>query len=267
MLGRRDSEEERRRTSSSSSSSSLDTPTEPLPHLTQPRLIGSQKPARSESFKALLLRKGSRPDSSSRISAVERLRIVLAPPPTTDHQVPPPPPAAPDQDKPVRTPHAADDIIEHLTLDVPATRCGLSAVFNPRQRHPTSSNLLLTSSHFFFFSSHIRPRSLTPPCSASRRFTARCRLFSAPMTAIFEGDGEEEEEEVFEPPPGRGGGSGLRLVEISWWTHVWGWLPWRCSVWTENPPESKLFAFRIVYRWTYRIKIVLIRSRLKVITL
>lgn len=51
------------------------------------------------------------------------------------------------------------------------------------------------STQLFFFSASMRPRSLTPPCSASRRFAARSRLVAAPMSAIFEGEGEEEEEE------------------------------------------------------------------------
>lgn len=65
----------------------------------------------------------------------------------------------------------------------------------------------------------MRPRSLTPPCSASRRFAARCRLIAAPMTAIFEGECEEEEEEedndeVSIELPGIEGELSQRLVEI-----------------------------------------------------
>lgn len=95
-------------------------------------------------------------------------------------------------------------------------------MFSLRQKDLTSNHLLLTSSSspFFFLSSSImRPRSLTPPCSASRRFAARCRLFAAPMTAIYEGECEEEEEEqeadkVFVDSPGSEGKAGQRLVEI-----------------------------------------------------
>lgn len=215
MLGRRDSEDKHCGSSSSSSSSPPVTPTDP--HLTRPTALRSQRSGRSESFKALLLRKGSRPDSASRISAVERLRKVVAPGADLQRA---PPPLMSDQVKSTQT-GDTPDINAHLTLDVPASPCAQSfSMMFEWSRPDLSHNDLLfspsSSSPFFFLSSSsTRPRSLTPPCSASRRFAARCRLVAAPMTAIFEGDDEEEDEEDFVKSSGAGEESSLASVETA----------------------------------------------------
>lgn len=191
MLGRRDSEDERH--SSSSSSSASVSPFDSSPGPTRPAALRSQRPSKSERFKALLLRKGGRSDSSSRMSAVERLRIGGAPE------------AAPDlhsdlsHDQP---PSDAPDVNAHLTL---TSQCVQKLMFAWRPKEPTRLPPASScSSPFAFLSApsapSAQPRSLTPPCSASRRFAARCRLYAAPMTAIFEVESEEEEEaddEVF----------------------------------------------------------------------
>lgn len=204
MLGRRDLEGEKQ-----FAASSPETPTDPPSHLTRPATVRSHRSGRSDSFKALLLRKGSRIESSSRISAVERLRVVQAPTIQT-----PPPPSTPHQSKPgspSRTVENTDILLSVNVPEPPTSLCTLSLMFGWRRQ---DNQLLLTStspsSFFIFSSSHVRPRSLTPPSSASRRFASRCRLFSAPMTAIFEG--EEEEEEVLVEARGD---SNLRQVEIS----------------------------------------------------
>jgi len=240
LLGRRDSEQERHHilssSSSSSSSQSWETSTDSLPYRTRPASLGSHRSAKSESFKALLLRKGSRADLSSRISAVERLRVIPAPSSATILQRAPAPPPAPGQVKPVNPSHTADDISSHLTLNGPPSACTLAMMFRWRRRVLTHGHLLLTSSSssspvFVLSSSHMRPRSLTPPCSASRRFAARCRLFAAPMTAIHEGEGEEEDDDVFAESPGDSKESNLSLVEISWSTGQSLWAesrPWMC---------------------------------------
>lgn len=179
MLGRRDSEDDRHHSSSSSSSPPI-TPTAP-PSGLKPKV----KSRRSESFKALLLRKGSRSDSSSRISAVERLSIVGALPNLQCVTSLPTPP------EPILDTGEVDG---HLSLDVPVSPTPLCSqdfalMFGWRRRDPTHNP-------FFFLSApSMRPHALTPPCSASRRFAARCRLYAAPMTAIFEVGSEEEEEE------------------------------------------------------------------------
>lgn len=187
MLGRRDSQEERRRLSSSSSSSSPESIT--VSQKTWTSSLWSQRSGGSESFKALLLRRGSR--SSSRLSAAERLRVVRTP---CDLQRAPPPMNFPPEEEAPST---------------PISSCIVATMLSSRR-------LLLTSpSPVLILPSNARPRSLTPPCSASRRFAARCRLHAAPMTAIYEADGEEEDEDVFAPAPGGSRESSFRLVEIS----------------------------------------------------
>ncbi|KAI3366184.1 hypothetical protein L3Q82_010015, partial [Scortum barcoo] len=158
MLGRRDSEDDRHRTSSSSSSSSPPvTPTDALPRPTRPAALRGQRSARSESFKALLLRKGTRSETSSRISAVERLRIVSGPATTTDLQNVPSLPQTPPPDQPqVKDASVSDtsdtgDMNAHLTLDVPMSPTSpysqnFSMMFGWSQRDLTQSHPLLSSS-------------------------------------------------------------------------------------------------------------------------
>ncbi|XP_026157431.1 mucin-17-like isoform X2 [Mastacembelus armatus] len=223
MLGRKESEEDRHCIPSSSSSPLLS----PIGHLlrpTQPAALRSQKSARSESFKALLLKKGSRSESSSRISAVERLCKVVAPAAVADLQKAPslPPPPDQTQGKPTRLSHSSDtlDVNAHMTLDMPLSPTSLwgqnSVMLGLRLKD--HNRLLFTSSSppvFFLSPSPMHPRSLAPPCSYRRHFAARCRLFAAPMAAIFEGEHEEEEENsVFVASPGTKGEMSQRLLEI-----------------------------------------------------
>lgn len=199
MLGRKDFGEVLLSSSSSSSSSPPETPTDPC--LTRAAGFRNPRSARSESFKALLLRKGSRVEASSRISAVERLCVGQFPPPADPQKMPPPP----------LTSDPLDDGRSSSFLSVnapPLSPCELSMMFGWRRR----DLMLLTSSSpvLVFSSSHMRPRSLTPPCSSSRRFAGRCRLFAAPMTAILEGEDEEEDGEILV-----GRESNLSMVEAS----------------------------------------------------
>ncbi|KAK9518762.1 hypothetical protein VZT92_022753, partial [Zoarces viviparus] len=192
MLGKQDSEDDSHHISSSSVSRS-NTLTAPLPR-PRPRTAAprSQSSVRSESFKALLLRKGSQWDSSSRISAVERLCKLASPVTTAElNSVLPPPVQPPDQPSSLSHP---SELPHNFSM----------IGFGWGRRDITPNHVLLTSSssssssssHFFFLSSSssMGPRSLTPPCSSSRRFAARCCLYAAPMTAIFEGECEEDDE-------------------------------------------------------------------------
>lgn len=227
MLGRRDFGEEKygvtpsSSPSSSSSSSPPDTPTGPPSCLTRAAGFRNPRSARSESFKALLLRKGSRVESSSRTSAMERLFVGQLPPASTDHQKMPPPPLTPDQLNVVNTSPMAGNPGSLLTVNVPPlSSCSLSMMFGWRSQDLMHGPLLLTSTSsspllVLSSSSHMRPRSLTPPCSSSRRLASRCRLFAAPMTAILEREDEEEEDEVFVESVGDGRESNQCMVEAS----------------------------------------------------
>ncbi|KAM4601686.1 uncharacterized protein nhsl1a [Polymixia lowei] len=230
MLGRRDSEDERHRlsssspsvsSSSSSSSSPPLTPTNPLVCPVRPMTPRGQRSGSSDSFKALLLRKGCRSDSASRLSAVERLCIAAS---GLQRAPSLPDLPEPEEDTDLR------DVNAHLTVSVsPVSLFSFPVVFERRGGEQPHSQLLLPSSSPLFPLSSLSslcwsrpPRSLTPPCSASRRFAARCRLPACPMTAILEGEEEEEEqkeeEDIFIESPSTvlwlAGKSSQQLVEI-----------------------------------------------------
>lgn len=210
MLGRGDSFS----ASSCSSFSSPSIPNEYTPHFQD---IVPKKSMTSDSFKALLLRKGSRSDISSRISAVERL-CKAAPYANVNNggkstsllQRP----LEPFQEELLISSFTLNKLNPALETSVSANSPRFSWILGQRYHGKTSS----LSSPFIFFSSSGRPRSLTPPCSSSRHFAARCRLHAAPMTAIFEGRNEEEEEEGDVIPTETCDGEVRQcLVEISKW--------------------------------------------------
>ncbi|XP_034153305.1 NHS-like protein 1 isoform X2 [Esox lucius] len=220
VLGRRKSVEEPCPVFPISSSSHPVTSTDP--GSTPPRpleVIGFRSTSRrsgvrssSDGFKALLLKKGSRRDPATRISAAERLRSTAprhqgAPAPQNQssqsetqseahmplvvepharaHEASPhtPQPSPLNAHKPYATPHA-----DLVCADKPPYRHrrGRKAEWSPAELlFPPSSPTLW---------SWRPPRSPTPPCSASRRFASRSRLLSSPMTAISEWDGEEDDD-------------------------------------------------------------------------
>ncbi|XP_077443213.1 NHS-like protein 1 isoform X2 [Stigmatopora argus] len=110
----------------------------------------------SDTFKALLLKKGSRPESGFRISAAEMLRSTD--PRSRRTRSDPGPPESPS---PPRSPRAS-----------PFPGC--------RETPPSSSSPPPPSSAFK------HGRSRTPPSAASSKYNARCRLLSSPMTVICE---------------------------------------------------------------------------------
>ncbi|XP_055360746.1 serine-rich adhesin for platelets isoform X2 [Betta splendens] len=163
MLERRSSEETRRYTKSPSA--------EPGPSSTRLVAFKTSKSSSTESFKALLLRKGSRPNPGTGTSAVERLCKVISP--TNNLQsVLNQTPFKPTSSFHTLTGH---DDAARLTPDVSAFSQQVSTI------------------HLFFPSS-MRLRSLTPPCSSRSRFAAHYRPVAAPMTAISEGVCEEDNE-------------------------------------------------------------------------
>uniref|UniRef100_A0A8C8SSM2 NHS like 1 n=1 Tax=Pelusios castaneus TaxID=367368 RepID=A0A8C8SSM2_9SAUR len=168
VLGRKDSEDDR---THSHSSSPPVTPTGASPNLASFKQPGSiQRSMRKSStsndnFKALLLKKGSRSDTSSRMSAAEMLK-------NTDPRF-----------HRTKTDHS---------LEFPDSLASCSPSKNKRaQEEWAKSEGLMPRS--MSFSSTRYSRSRTPPSAASSKYNVRNRIQSSPMTVIREGDGEAGE--------------------------------------------------------------------------
>ncbi|XP_029352107.1 NHS-like protein 1 isoform X2 [Echeneis naucrates] len=190
VLGRKESEEDKSR---GGSQSPPITPTSLSPGSVSslPRQTGSiqrnlrKSSTSSDTFKALLLKKGSRSETSFRMSAAEMLRSTdprfqrtrsdsaLDPPasspssPTAPHS----PCASPSRGK-----RATDEWNRYETLVLSS---------------PTSS--------YFSTSGFKYGRSRTPPSAASSKYNARSRILSSPMTVICEREGELAESEYGDP--------------------------------------------------------------------
>uniref|UniRef100_A0A452HW54 Uncharacterized protein n=1 Tax=Gopherus agassizii TaxID=38772 RepID=A0A452HW54_9SAUR len=168
VLGRKDSEDDRTRNHSPSPPV---TPTGASPNLASLKHAGSiQRTIRKSStsndnFKALLLKKGSRSDTSSRMSAAEMLK-------NTDPRF-------------HRT--KSDSSLEFP--DSPAS-CSPSKNKRAQEEWAKSEGLMPRS---MSFSSTRYGRSRTPPSAASSKYNVRNRIQSSPMTVISEGDGEAVE--------------------------------------------------------------------------
>lgn len=168
VLGRKDSEDDHPRNHSPSPPV---TPTGAAPSLASPKQVGSiQRGVRksstsSDSFKALLLRKGSRADPSARMSAAEMLRHTD---PRFQRSRSEPAPDAPDG----------------------ASSCSPSKSRRAQAEWARSEGPLPRS---LSFSGPRHGRSRTPPSAASSRYSVRNRIQSSPMTVISEGEGEAGE--------------------------------------------------------------------------
>ncbi|XP_008396008.1 NHS-like protein 1 isoform X6 [Poecilia reticulata] len=185
VLGRRESEEEKSRTGSQPQSPPS-TPTSLSPGSSLPRHAGSiQRNLRktstsSDSFKALLLKKGSRSETSFRMSAAEMLR-------STDPRF-----------QRTRSDGALDPALGSPTSPMtpnspsgsPSRGKRASEVEWSRYEGPSSP----TSSPYSMGISKYG-RSRTPPSAASSKYNARNRILSSPMTVICEREGELAESE------------------------------------------------------------------------
>nr|XP_057912094.1 NHS-like protein 1 isoform X3 [Doryrhamphus excisus] len=191
VLGRRESEEDKSRSGSHSQSPPL-TPTNaasPGPVSPSPRQAGSiqrhlrKSSTSSDTFKALLLKKGSRSETSFRMSAAEMLRSTdprcqrprsegVSDPPGSAASPSSPPTVSSPCASPSRSKRAADEWNRYDAL-------ALSS--------PTSTAFPACGSKY--------GRSRTPPSAASSKYNARCRILSSPMTVICERDGEMAESE------------------------------------------------------------------------
>lgn len=188
VLGRRESEEDKSRAGSRPQSPPA-TPTSPAPGSVSslPRQSGSiqrnlrKSTTSSDTFKALLLKKGSRSETSFRMSAAEMLRSTdprfqrtrsessLDPPNASPSSLTAPhsPSASPGRGK-----RASEEWSRYEAL-------ALSS--------PTSSPFSMGGFKY--------GRSRTPPSAASSKYNARSRILSSPMTVICEREGELAESE------------------------------------------------------------------------
>ncbi|XP_016060400.1 PREDICTED: NHS-like protein 1 isoform X2 [Miniopterus natalensis] len=168
VLGRKDSEDDHTRNHSPSPPV---TPTGAAPSLASPKQVGSiQRSVRksstsSDNFKALLLKKGSRSDTSARMSAAEMLK-------NTDPRF-----------QRSRSEPSPD------TPDSPSS-CSPSKSRRAQEEWAKNEGLMPRS---LSFSGPRYGRSRTPPSAASSRYSVRNRIQSSPMTVISEGEGEATE--------------------------------------------------------------------------
>ncbi|XP_019588317.2 NHS-like protein 1 isoform X3 [Rhinolophus sinicus] len=168
VLGRKDSDDDHTRNHSPSPPV---TPTGAAPSLASPKQVGSiQRSVRksstsSDNFKALLLKKGSRSDTSARMSAAEMLK-------NTDPRL-----------QRSRSEPSPD------TPDSPSS-CSPSKSRRAQEEWAKNEGLMPRS---LSFSGPRYGRSRTPPSAASSRYSMRNRIQSSPMTVISEGEGEATE--------------------------------------------------------------------------
>ncbi len=170
VLGRKESEEDR-------SQGPLTPPATPIamaPGLTSslPRQMSSiqrnlrKSATSSDTFKALLLKKGSRSETSFRMSAAEMLR-------STDPRF--------------QRAHSLDSSFD------PASPTSESPCSSPGRNKRMPEDWARNEGMFSTSPSLIGPkygRSRTPPSAASSKYNARSRILSSPMTVICERDGE-----------------------------------------------------------------------------
>nr|XP_008534651.1 PREDICTED: NHS-like protein 1 [Equus przewalskii] len=168
VLGRKDSDDDH---SQNHSPSPPVTPTGAAPSLASPKQVGSiQRSVRksstsSDSFKALLLKKGSRSDASARMSAAEMLRSTDPRFQRSRSEPSPDTPQSPSSCSPGKSRRAQEEWAKNEGL-------------MPRS---------------LSFSGPRYGRSRTPPSAASSRYSVRNRIQSSPMTVISEGEGEAME--------------------------------------------------------------------------
>ncbi|XP_076783055.1 NHS-like protein 1 isoform X4 [Arvicanthis niloticus] len=168
VLGRKDSEDDHTRNHSPSPPV---TPTGATPNLASPKQVGSiqrsmkKSTTSSDNFKALLLKKGSRSDTSARMSAAEMLK-------STDPRF--------QRSRSEPSP------------DIPDSPSSCSPNKNRRAQEEWAKNEGLMP-RSLSFSGPRCIRSRTPPSAASSRYSMRNRIQSSPMTVISEGEGEPAE--------------------------------------------------------------------------
>lgn len=190
VLGRKDSTElgVRNRLGAASvntpPSSALSSPvpsTPPSPAVTPPglqRVTGpiyrnaKKSTTSNEEFKLLLLKKGSRSDSSYRMSATEILKSPISPKPPGDSLT----------ESPRQSEDPASPLLHHP-----------SAPDQPCSPYPKANTEGLSPKSFPTSAASRQGRSRIPPPANSSRYGMRSRLYSAPMQAISEGETENSD--------------------------------------------------------------------------
>ncbi|XP_074048445.1 actin remodeling regulator NHS [Macrotis lagotis] len=125
----------------------------------------------NEEFKLLLLKKGSRSDSSYRMSATEILKSPILP--KSPGELPTDPP--PSMDEP------------------PQVSSGTEALSPLSPCSPRVNAEGFSSKNFTMSASSRVGRSRAPPAASSSRYSVRCRLYNTPMQAISEGETENSD--------------------------------------------------------------------------
>lgn len=190
VLGRKDSEEEKSRAGSHPPSPpATPTSTSPVMVSSLSRQSGSiqrnlrKSSTSSDSFKALLLKKGSRSETSFRMSAAEMLRSTDPRFQRTRSESALDPPGSPSSPT---TPHS------------PFTSPGRSKRATEEWNRYEVLAMSSPSSPSYSMSGSKYGRSRTPPSAASSKYNARSRILSSPMTVICEREGELAESEYGE---------------------------------------------------------------------
>ncbi|KAM9840660.1 NHS-like protein 1 [Aulostomus maculatus] len=205
VLGRRESEEDKSRAGSQSQSPPV-TPTgvSSSPVSSLPRQTGSiqrnlrKSSTSSDTFKALLLKKGSRSETSFRMSATEMLR-------STDPRF-----------QRTRSESSALDPLASSPLSPtapqsPCTSPGRSKRATEEWSRYEALALSSPTSPSFSMSGFKYGRSRTPPSAASSKYNARSRILSSPMTVICEREGELAESEYGDTAESPSGGRSQTL--------------------------------------------------------
>ncbi|XP_068124801.1 actin remodeling regulator NHS isoform X2 [Hyperolius riggenbachi] len=169
VLGRKDSGE----SNGKNKSKALSVPAQPVTPASSQRTPGliyrnaKKSNTSNEEFKLLLLKKGSRSDTSYRMSATEILKSPVTP-------------KSPG-DLPLESSYSYED---------PSQQSPGSEIFSP----VSPCNPRVMSEGFGTKTAASRVgRSRVPPAANSSRYSVRCRLYNAPMQAISEGETENSD--------------------------------------------------------------------------
>ncbi|XP_062940272.1 actin remodeling regulator NHS isoform X2 [Cynocephalus volans] len=185
VLGRKDSGDMSIRSKSraplgSSSSSSAGSVTSPSSNVTTPNSQRSpgliyrnakKSNTSNEEFKLLLLKKGSRSDSSYRMSATEILKSPILPKPPGELTA--------------ESPQSTDDAHQGSP--------GAEALSPLSPCSPRVNAEGFSSKNFATSASARVGRSRAPPAASSSRYSVRCRMYNTPMQAISEGETENSD--------------------------------------------------------------------------